>query len=170
MVKGAHRAALRKLKRGTSPQAVEDDFTTRLGPAIQYPQQVGNIYAGTVFLALASTIDNAVIDGERRVGVFSYGSGCASEFYSAVITPASQRAVRAMGIREALDARYSLSTDEYDELLAATAELKFGTQDFTFDLDRFPQITKARFDGGRRLVLRGVRDYHREYVWLGGEQ
>ncbi|RII13438.1 Polyketide biosynthesis 3-hydroxy-3-methylglutaryl-ACP synthase PksG [Streptomyces sp. YIM 130001] len=170
MVKGAHRAALRKLKRGTSPQAIEDDFTTRLGAAIQYPQQVGNIYAGTVFLALASTIDNAVVDRERRVGVFSYGSGCASEFYSVVITPQSQRTVRAMGIREALDARYALSTDEYDELLTATAELKFGTQDFSFDLDRFPQITKARFDGGRRLVLQGVRDYHREYVWLGGEQ
>ncbi|MCP9994203.1 MULTISPECIES: hydroxymethylglutaryl-CoA synthase family protein [Streptomyces] len=167
MVKGAHRAALRKLRRGISPQAVEDDFTARLGAAVQYPQQVGNIYAGTVFLALASTLDNAVVDRERRVGVFSYGSGCASEFYSVVVTPDSQRAVRAMGIREALDARYRLSMQEYDELLAATAELKFGARDFTFDLDRFPQITKERFTGGRRLVLEAVRDYHREYVWLG---
>jgi polyketide biosynthesis 3-hydroxy-3-methylglutaryl-CoA synthase-like enzyme PksG len=168
MVKGAHRAALRKLKKGLAPQAVEDDFTTRLGPAIRYPQQVGNIYAGTVHLALASTIDNAVIDREHRVGVFSYGSGCASEFYSVTITPASQAAVRAMGIREALDARYELSMDEYDALLTATAELKFGMREFTFDLDRFPQITKERFTGGRRLVLAAVRDYHREYVWLDG--
>nr|WP_244258401.1 hydroxymethylglutaryl-CoA synthase [Streptomyces sp. Tu 2975] len=126
------------------------------------------MYAGTVHLALASTIDHAVIDREHRVGVFSYGSGCASEFYSVTITPASQAAVRAMGIREALDARYELSMDEYDALLTATAELKFGMREFTFDLDRFPQITKERFTGGRRLVLAAVRDYHREYVWLDG--
>ncbi|MEU2394181.1 hydroxymethylglutaryl-CoA synthase [Streptomyces sp. NPDC007369] len=172
MVKGAHRAVLRKLKR-LSPQAIEDDFTARLSAAVEYPRQVGNIYAGTVFLALASTIDNAVIDRERRVGIFSYGSGCSSEFYSAVVTPQSQRAVRAMGIREALDDRYELSVPEYDELLAATAELKFGARDFTFDLDRFPQITKARFGGGTsrpRLVLQAVRDYHREYVWLGADR
>ncbi|MFI2710526.1 hydroxymethylglutaryl-CoA synthase family protein [Micromonospora sp. NPDC018662] len=171
MVKGAHRAVLRKLKR-MSPPAIEDDFVRRLEPSIEYPRQVGNIYAGTVFLALASAIDKAVIDRDRRIGVFSYGSGCSSEFYSAVITPRSQRTVRAMGIQEALDARYELSVPEYDDLLRATAELKFGVPDFTFDLDRFPQITGARFsDAGRpRLVLEAVRNYHREYVWLGGRR
>jgi polyketide biosynthesis 3-hydroxy-3-methylglutaryl-CoA synthase-like enzyme PksG len=168
MVKGAHRAVLRKLKR-MSPQDIEADFDARLSAAIEYPRQVGNIYAGTVHLALASTVENARLDGERRVGVFSYGSGCASEFYSVVISPESQRAVRAMRIRETLDSRYRLSVPEYDELLRATAELKFGMRDFEFDLDRFPQITKTQFGPGgrRRLVLAGVRDYHREYVWLG---
>ncbi|GAA3078946.1 hypothetical protein GCM10020000_75700 [Streptomyces olivoverticillatus] len=78
-----------------------------------------------------------------------------------------------MGIRKALDSRYELSVPEYDELLVATAELKFGARDFTFDLDRFPQITKSLSGGGTgrpRLVLEAVRDYHREYVWLGGDR
>jgi len=168
MVKGAHRTVLRRLKK-MSPQELEDDFTRRLGPAITYPREVGNIYAGTVFLALASTIDNARIDRETRLGIFSYGSGCASEFYSAVVTPESQRAVRQMGISERLNGRYSLAMEEYDELLAATAELKFGTPDFTFDLDRFPQIVKSQLANRKLLVLSAVRGHHREYVWLGGE-
>jgi len=168
MVKGAHRTVLRRLKK-MSPQELEDDFTRRLGPAITYPREVGNIYAGTVFLALASTIDNARIDRETRLGIFSYGSGCASEFYSAVVTPESQRAVRQMGISERLNGRYSLAMEEYDELLAATAELKFGTPDFTFDLDRFPQIVKSQLANRKLLVLSEVRGHHREYVWLGGE-
>jgi polyketide biosynthesis 3-hydroxy-3-methylglutaryl-CoA synthase-like enzyme PksG len=172
MVKGAHRAALRRLKR-LSPEAIEADFAARLSASIEYPSQVGNIYAGTVFLALASAIDNAVIDRDKRIGVFSYGSGCSSEFYSTVVTPRSQRVVRGMGIRETLDGRYELSVPEYDELLAATAELKFGMPDFTVDLDRFPGITDARFGGAAgqpRLVLEAIRDYHREYVWLGGRR
>ncbi|HTI21475.1 MAG TPA: hydroxymethylglutaryl-CoA synthase [Kutzneria sp.] len=168
MVKGAHRTVLRRLKK-MSPQELEDDFTRRLGPAITYPREVGNIYAGTVFLALASTIDNARIDRETRLGIFSYGSGCASEFYSAVVTPESQRAVRQMGISERLNGRYSLAMEEYDELLAATAELTFGTPDFTFDLDRFPQIVKSQLANRKLLVLSEVRGHHREYVWLGGE-
>ncbi|GAA3078935.1 hypothetical protein GCM10020000_75690 [Streptomyces olivoverticillatus] len=36
MVKGAHRAVLRKLKR-MSPQAIEDDFNARLSAAVEYP-------------------------------------------------------------------------------------------------------------------------------------
>lgn len=170
MVKGAHRAVLRKLK-GLAPQAVEDDFRARLSDAVVYPQHVGNIYAGTVFLSLASVIDNAPLDGERRVGIFSYGSGCSSEFYSAVITPESRRTLSAMGIRAALDARYELSVPEYDELLAATAELKFGVSDFTIDLGRFPRISKPHFEDAAQphLVLEAVRGYHREYVWLGGD-
>lgn len=168
MVKGAHRTVLRRLKK-MSPADLEADFERRLGAAIMFPREVGNIYAGTVFLALASTIANARIDHELRVGVFSYGSGAASEFYSVVVSPQSQRAVRAMDIGGALADRYQLAMEEYDELLVATAELKFGTPDFTFDLDRFPQIVKAQLANRSRLVLSEVRGHHREYVWLGGE-
>ncbi|GHC74421.1 polyketide biosynthesis 3-hydroxy-3-methylglutaryl-ACP synthase PksG [Nocardiopsis terrae] len=166
MVKGAHRTVLRRTKR-LDPASIDADFDRRLAPSVRYPGQVGNIYAGTVFLALASALDNAPIDRETRVGIFSYGSGCSSEFYSAVVSPASQRAVRAMGIQEALDARYRLPVEEYDELLSATAELAFGTRDHTMDLDRFPHILRERFASARpRLVLEAVRDYHREYTWL----
>jgi polyketide biosynthesis 3-hydroxy-3-methylglutaryl-CoA synthase-like enzyme PksG len=169
MVRGAHRAVLRKLKR-SSPADIDRDFTARVAASIRYPQQVGNIYAGSVHLALASAIEHTELTGERRIGIFSYGSGCASEFYSAVISPESRRAVREMGIQAALDRRYRLTVAEYDELLAVTAELTFGARDFTVDLDRFAAITKAIRTApgvGQYLVLEAVRDYHREYTWLG---
>ncbi|GAA3755644.1 hydroxymethylglutaryl-CoA synthase family protein [Salinactinospora qingdaonensis] len=168
MVKGAHRTVLRRLK-SMSPEELEADFVRRLGPAITYPREVGNIYAGTVFLSLAGAIDNAVIDRESRIGVFSYGSGCSSEFYSVVVSPDSQRAVHGMGIGAALAQRYRLSVEEYDEILAATAELKFGAPDFTVDLHRFSHIVTAQLSRRPRLALAEIRDYHREYVWLGGE-
>jgi polyketide biosynthesis 3-hydroxy-3-methylglutaryl-CoA synthase-like enzyme PksG len=167
MVKGAHRTVLRRLKR-LSTALLEEDFERRVQPSIVYPSEVGNIYAGSVYLALASAIDNAVVDGERRVGLFSYGSGCASEFFSVVVDPASQRAVRATGLRADLASRYELSVEEYDEVLAVTAQLKFAMPDFTVDLDRFSHVLARQTALRPRLVLAGLSNYHREYVWLGG--
>lgn len=166
MVRGAHRTVLRRLKRLPADQ-IEADFHTRLLPSLRYPQLVGNLYTATSLLALASAIDNAEITGERRVGVFAYGSGCSSEFYSCVVSPASVDALGSMGIAQALESRYRLTAGEYDEILSATAELGFGTRDFKVDVDRFAHITGKQLVDHQRLVLTEVRDYHREYAWIG---
>ena len=58
---------------------------------------------GTVFLSLASTIDNGLFDSPKRIGCFSYGSGCCSEFYSGVATPGGQERQRRFGIESQLN-------------------------------------------------------------------
>ncbi len=83
MVKGAHRKMIRSLKR-LPPAEIEADFQRRVAPSLAHCVQVGNIYSATVYLALCSLIDQADIDRPRRVGLFSYGSGCSSEFYSGI--------------------------------------------------------------------------------------
>ena len=79
MVKGAHRTMMRKMA-GAKPAEIEADFQKRVTPGLKYCQRVGNIMGGTVFLSLASTIDYGQFDTPQRVGCFSYGSGCCSEF------------------------------------------------------------------------------------------
>ncbi len=169
MVKGAHRAVLRRLKQLSMPE-LQTEFGQKVQPSLAFPSEVGNIYAGSVYLALASAIDNAVVDGERRIGLFSYGSGCASEFFSVVIDQASQSIVRATGLREALAGRYPLSVEEYDEVLAATGKLTFGQSDLTLDLNKFAHVFERSQARQPRLVLSQLSNYHREYVWLGGGQ
>lgn len=75
MVKGAHRDMMRKMEKA-NPTEIEEDFNQRVTPGINYCQRVGNIMGATVFLSLASTIDHGQFDVPKRVGVFSYGSGC----------------------------------------------------------------------------------------------
>ena len=166
MVRGAHAAVLRRLLR-LPRERIESDFTARLLPSLRYPQLVGNLYTATALLALASTIDNAEITGERRVGVFAYGSGCSSEFYSCVVSPDSVAALGRMGIGRALDARYRLSPAEYDEILAATAEIGHSPRDYKIDVDRFGHILHRQLAGRQRLVLTAINNYHREYAWIG---
>jgi polyketide biosynthesis 3-hydroxy-3-methylglutaryl-CoA synthase-like enzyme PksG len=164
MVKGAHRTMMRKMVQA-KPTEIEEDFQRRVVPGMNYCQRVGNIMGGTVFLSLASTIDNGHFSSPQRVGCFSYGSGCCSEFYSGVITPEGQARQRRMAIKRQLDERYSLSIEEYESILRGSSAVKFGVRNAQLD---FNFIANAReFSRGKgRLFLRAIKEFHREYEWL----
>lgn len=163
MVKGAHRAIMRKLA-GTPPVEIEQDFEKRVMPGIRYCQRVGNIMSGTVFLSLASTIDHAPISNPQRVGCFSYGSGCCSEFYSGVITRGSQEQQQRLGLEHHLSERYELSMEEYERSLHSSSVVRFGTRNAKID-DGLIAGARARYEGKQHLLLREIKEFHREYQW-----
>jgi polyketide biosynthesis 3-hydroxy-3-methylglutaryl-CoA synthase-like enzyme PksG len=163
MVKGAHRTMMRKLVQA-KPAEIEDDFHRRVVPGMSYCQRVGNIMGATVFLSLASTIDNAQVAGPARVGCFSYGSGCCSEFYSGVVTPDSQARLRRFAIKRQLDGRHALSIEEYEAILRGSGGVKFGARNVRPDIGFIP----GAYESGRgkgRLYLREIKEFHREYEW-----
>lgn len=164
MVKGAHRHLMRKLYKAKPPE-IEADFAARLGPSLAYGKRVGNTAGGSIFLALAGVVDTVDLTAPQRVGVFSYGSGCCSEFFSGVVSADGQARLRTMGISEALDRRYRLSIDEYEMLLKGESVVRFGTRDATLDHGILPEAW-ARFQVGQHLVLDAVVGYHRKYRWV----
>lgn len=164
MVKGAHRTMMRKLKRAP-PAQIEEDYVRRVQPSLAYCQDVGNIYSGAVFLALCGLIDRVASTGRRRVGVFSYGSGCCSEFYSGIVGDAAPRALAAAQIRRDLDDRRELSMPEYERLLGLNQAAMFGACELTPSTAEFADVYRDCFAGRGVLVLKQIRNYHREYVW-----
>lgn len=164
MVKGAHRNMMRKLKKA-KPEEIEADFQRRVMPGLVYCQQVGNIMGATVFLALASTIDNGDFSQPRRIGIFSYGSGCSSEFYSGVVTPEGKEIQAQQRISSQLATRYSLNIEEYEQLLHYSRAVAFGTRNVTLDYKIFPGVWK-QIEGKGRLVLKKIKEFHREYEWV----
>ena len=164
MVKGAHRKMMRKFKRA-KPVEIEDDFQRRVMPGLVYCQQVGNIMGATVLLSLASTIDNGDFSEPRRIGLFSYGSGCCSEFYSGVVTPEGKEIQAQQRISSRLATRYSLNIEEYEQLLDHSRAVAFGTRNVTLDYQLFPGVWK-QIAGKGRLVLKKIKEFHREYEWV----
>jgi polyketide biosynthesis 3-hydroxy-3-methylglutaryl-CoA synthase-like enzyme PksG len=160
MVKGAHRTMLRRLHR-LAPAEIEQDFARRVTDGLTFCQRVGNIMGGTLLLALAGIIDRARIEAPKRVGCFSYGSGCASEFFSGVVTPESQRRLQQLRIGAHLDTRLKLSMPEYLELLERGKDVKFGARDVVLDPDMFAAARSKR----PGLFLKEIRDFHRQYAW-----
>jgi len=163
MIKGAHRTLMRKMAKATRPE-IEADFTQRVLPGLTYCQRVGNIMGATLFLALAGTIDQAHFEVPQRIGCFSYGSGCCSEFYSGVVTPKSREILHCFEIEKRLDERYQLSMDEYDAVLRGSGRVKFGTRNVKVDLEFIPGLP-ASYRGTPRLLLQEISEYHRQYVW-----
>ncbi len=163
MVKGAHRNMMRKLV-GAKPRDIEQDFEARVLPGLAYCQRVGNIMGATTMLSLASTIDHGNYDSPKRVGIFSYGSGCCSEFFSGVINQEGQTRLRAMKIKDQLDRRYELSVEEYDSIIAASSQMKFGTRNLILDANFIPQARVAQ--GQPTLFLKEIKEYGRSYEWV----
>jgi polyketide biosynthesis 3-hydroxy-3-methylglutaryl-CoA synthase-like enzyme PksG len=164
MVKGAHRTNMRKFKQA-KPAQIEEDFERRVAPSLVYCQRVGNIMGATTQLALASAIDNGTFEKPKRIGVFSYGSGCCSEFYSGVVTPKSQEKIRQFSLSKHLDDRYRLSMQEYENTFEANSNLKFGTRDYKVSRTQFPQAYK-HVQGKNRLVFSEIKNYHRIYEFV----
>lgn len=164
MVKGGHRQMMRRIS-GIGINEIEADFERRVAPSLHYCVQVGNVYSATVYLALCSLIEHAAFDGLRRVGLFSYGSGCSSEFYSGIVSPRSKTKLEEMQIEKELAKRYPLGMAEYDRLLDVNLEWLFGTMDKEMNQDSFAPIYDHFFQDRGLLVLKRIRNYHREYDW-----
>lgn len=166
MVKGAHRALLRSQVRLPAEQT-DADFTRRVVPSLAYPQQVGNLFSAALYLALCSLAENGDFATARRVGLFSYGSGCASEFYSGVVSPRARRATGAgpsRSVADALAERQTLTVTEYDAL-ADPGPRAFGVRTATLDTAGYEPFFRKLFDGQGLLVLDRIDNYHREYRW-----
>jgi polyketide biosynthesis 3-hydroxy-3-methylglutaryl-CoA synthase-like enzyme PksG len=164
MVRGAHRNLMRKLRRMTQAE-IDVDFEARVLPSLAYCREVGNIYSAALYLALCSLLDHAPITSAERIGMFSYGSGCGSEFYSGVLTPGSARRLRARGIGAAIEGRYRLSMDEYEQVSDLSVHRMSGVQDYFYDVGSYEAVYKTQFAGRGLLVLDRVENFHRCYRW-----
>ncbi|MEK5211539.1 polyketide biosynthesis 3-hydroxy-3-methylglutaryl-ACP synthase PksG [Bacillus sp. FSL R5-0603] len=164
MVKGAHRTMMRKVAK-VKTSGIEPDFLTRVKPGLNYCQRVGNIMGAALFLALASTIDQGRFDSPKRIGCFSYGSGCCSEFYSGITTPQGQERQRTFGIEKHLDRRYQLSMEEYELLFKGSGMVRFGTRNVKLDFEMIPGIMQSTQEKPR-LFLEEISEFHRKYRWV----
>jgi polyketide biosynthesis 3-hydroxy-3-methylglutaryl-CoA synthase-like enzyme PksG len=165
MVKGAHRKLLRTTHPELAPEQMEADFKRRVLPSLAYCVEVGNIAGGTLYMALCGIIDTAPFQGMSRIGLFSYGSGCASEFFSGTITPKSREILAGMKIREKLESRYQLSMEQYDRLQDLYAGWILPEENKAVDLSPYREIYDHSINGKGLLVLKRIKDWHREYEW-----
>ncbi len=164
MVKGAHQMMMRKFKT-KQPEQIEDDFQRRVAPSLHYCQQIGNVMSATVFMALAGLIDHSQLPAPQRIGIFSYGGGCCSEFFSGVILPQAQTRLAEMQIANCLAQRYSLTFAQYEQLLYSNHKIAFGTRNVEVETSLVPEVWQ-QIQGRGLLMLRRIKEFHREYEWV----
>lgn len=70
-----------------------------------------------------------------------------------------------MEIRSNLQGRYKITMDEYDKLVDSGAYTNFGVRDKVISFDFFRKIYEQKVENRGLLVLKNIKDYHREYSW-----
>lgn len=89
----------------------------KLAPAHATSMQVGNLYTGSIFLALASWLEmqqNQPITG--KLGFIAYGSGAKSKVFEGELQPHWQQAAASIDLRAKLDQRQVINSVTYEEL------------------------------------------------------
>jgi hydroxymethylglutaryl-CoA synthase len=139
--------AHQKLARGIS----DEDLARVIGESLIYSREAGNCYSASLYVGIASLLDHAADDlSGKRIGLYSYGSGCVGEFFSGVVQPGC---------------RAALLTDAHQNLLADRTELTFQQYE---DIYHYGLPT----DGGRHIFAQyrtgpfrfaGLEDHKRIY-------
>ena len=121
-------------------------YRTAVAPGLEAVARVGNTYTASLYLCLASLLEaeSAALAG-RRLGLFSYGSGCCAEFFTGTV-PADATAVADAGVEEMLRRRTVIDVAEYERLARASEAGGEPPPGFTGE-----------------FVLHGIRNDRREY-------
>lgn len=100
-------------------QLSDEELQGAIGASLQYGKVVGNSYTASLYLALASLLENTPADlRDERVGLFSYGSGCMAAFFSGIIQPGYQDHLLGDTHQRRLAERIALDYPEYASFYA----------------------------------------------------
>jgi hydroxymethylglutaryl-CoA synthase len=93
-------------------------FEKQVAPSLMLASRIGNTYTGSLYLGIASMLhtQGAELAG-KRVGLFSYGSGCSSEFFSGVVGQRATEVIAKAGLDELLARRTRIDVAEYERIM-----------------------------------------------------
>lgn len=113
MAEKAHQKLARKLK----APITKDRLHLLLEESLRYSRVTGNCYAGSMYVGLAALLDTAEEDlGDKRIGFYSYGSGCVGEFFSGVVQPGYREFLYADQHLNLLENRTELTYQQYEDI------------------------------------------------------
>ena len=139
-------------------RAIEGDadpaksFERLVAPGLTLPRLVGNIYTGSLYLALASALSESKDDlAGKPVALFSYGSGSCAELFSGVVQKGAQDFARGSGWRALIEGQRVIEVPEYEAIMNAREAMD----------TRATTAEGEKTGGAPRFV--GVRDHRRIY-------
>ena len=129
-------------------RACAKSFDEQVAPSLLLASQIGNTYTGSLYLGLTSLLhgEGARLAGER-IGMFSYGSGCSSEFFSGVVGPEAANVVARAKLDDLLRSRRRIDVAEYERIMGMPKD-----------------AAAASFAPAGAFRFAGVRDDRRTYV------
>ncbi|MDT8437770.1 MAG: hydroxymethylglutaryl-CoA synthase [Wenzhouxiangellaceae bacterium] len=136
---------------------LSESFGRLVAPWLELNAEIGNIYTGSLFLALIDLLRQADASLEGRdISLFSYGSGCGATFCLGRIEAGASTWRARLDPADDLARRRRLSMAEYEDLVRAAEES-----------DAVPTLEPAAYGlPPGRLYYTGTREHQRQYQRL----
>ena len=133
----------------------KETFEKMVEPGLYGAREVGNIYTGSVYMGLVSLLEleREKVEG-KKVGIFSYGSGCGAEFLICNIKENVRNLIDNLNFRKQLDRRKKISIEHYTHIYSQRLQ----------DIRYFPQEVRYFKDEYTQFVFTGIKDHKRQYV------
>lgn len=97
----------------------ESSDEKKISSSLEYSRQIGNSYTASLYVSLISLLDHASEDlTDKRVGFYSYGSGCVAEYFSGVVQPGYQKMLETEFHQRMLADRESLTYSQYENFFS----------------------------------------------------
>ncbi len=92
----------------------KEQVQTELAHALNYNRNIGNSYTASLYVSLLSLLENDPQDlGGKRIGLYSYGSGCVGEYFGVKIQSGYRQHLDSAWNQALLKERIELSYDQY---------------------------------------------------------
>ena len=135
-------------------QMLKEDYAQRVQPWLSLNAEIGNIYTGSLFLALIDLLrKQADALAGQAISLFSYGSGCGATYCEATVAESAGNWMSAMDPVEHLNQRRSLSMSDYEKLIVLNESA-----------DRTERLDPADYGHQSGLFYVGTRNHRRQYV------
>jgi hydroxymethylglutaryl-CoA synthase len=105
-----------RLCRLAAPNLGKEAREKQLGAGLELNRRLGNSYTASLYLGLLALLEGEDDLAGRRIGMFSYGSGSVSEFFSGVVQHGYRDIVRTAEDVRLLASRVPVSYERYVEL------------------------------------------------------
>ncbi len=92
----------------------EEQLQKHIGWSLEYGRNVGNTYTASLYVGLTALLDLADDLTNKRIGFYSYGSGCVAEYFSGVVQAGYQSLLHVSDHQAMLSTRTLLSYPEYE--------------------------------------------------------
>lgn len=96
----------------------KERFSERVQPSITAPTNCGNMYTASLYSGLVSLLSNVSSEElhNKRIGMFSYGSGLASTLFSLRVKGDTSGIAQQLQLHERLEARTAVSPEFYNDV------------------------------------------------------
>lgn len=142
-----------KLKETSKSEEYKNFVTKKLMPAELASSLIGNLYTGSIFMGLLSTLShfydtNKDVSG-AKFGFLAYGSGSKSKVFEGIIQPEWRAAVANCKLFETLDNSFEIDFETYEKLHKKEQHASVTTPKNEWILDRIekeiPNLIGARY-------------------------